>query len=239
MNSEQLAEDIRLFCSTQANEAMAIKYSRYFKESLYDGYGISAPVIHGKARELALTTSITLDTVLKSAEEIIAHGRSEEISIIMLLAKKLHKQFTARTFKEIEHWYSIGINNWAHADTLGMLVLPIFLKKRLISMDAFSGWLTSANKYQRRSVPVTLIKELKTHENFNALFSFIECLITDPEREVHQGTGWFLREAWKRKPAITEDFLMKWKDTAPRLIIQYATEKMPREYKLKFKKLKK
>ncbi len=72
-----------------------------------------------------------------------------------------------------------------------------------------------------------------------SMFSFIECLITDPEREVHQETGWFLREAWKRNPAITEDFLMKWKDTAPRLIIQYATEKMPREHKLKFKKLKK
>jgi 3-methyladenine DNA glycosylase AlkD len=63
--------------------------------------------------------------------------------------------------------------------------------------------------------------------------------MTDPEREVHQGTGWFLREAWKRKPEETEIFLLKWKDTAPRLIFQYATEKMTAEGKGRFRRHKK
>jgi 3-methyladenine DNA glycosylase AlkD len=58
----------------------------------------------------------------------------------------------------------------------------------------------------------------------------------DKEREVHQGMGWFLREAWKKKPEVTEQFLFKWKDKSPRLIIQYATEKMQQEEKLKFRK---
>ena len=62
--------------------------------------------------------------------------------------------------------------------------------------------------------------------------------MVDKDREVHQGVGWFLREAWKKNHEVTESFLLKWKDRAPRLIIQYATEKMTKEEKLRFRKEK-
>lgn len=67
---------------------------------------------------------------------------------------------------------------------------------------------------------------------------FVEKLMADPEREVHQGMGWFLREAWKISPAEVEAFLEKYKETAPRLIIQYACEKMTAENKLRFRRTK-
>jgi 3-methyladenine DNA glycosylase AlkD len=79
---------------------------------------------------------------------------------------------------------------------------------------------------------------LKTTDDFEPFFHFIEPLVMDPEREVHQGIGWFLREAWKLKHTETELFLMKWKDKAPRLIIQYATEKMTPNEKLRFRRSK-
>jgi 3-methyladenine DNA glycosylase AlkD len=60
----------------------------------------------------------------------------------------------------------------------------------------------------------------------------------DADREVHQGMGWFLREAWKIRPEETETFLLEWRNTAPRLIFQYACEKMDKEHKLKFRKNK-
>jgi len=53
---------------------------------------------------------------------------------------------------------------------------------------------------------------------------------------VHQGVGWFLREAWKIRPKETESFLLKYKDTSPRLIFQYATEKMTPKQKLRFRR---
>ncbi|MFQ6003544.1 MAG: DNA alkylation repair protein, partial [Candidatus Zixiibacteriota bacterium] len=60
-------------------------------------------------------------------------------------------------------------------------------------------------------------------------------LILDPERVVHQGVGWLLREAWKRSPRKVENFLYQWKGQAPRLIIQYATEKIDKEKRKKFR----
>jgi 3-methyladenine DNA glycosylase AlkD len=157
----------------------------------------------------------------------------------MLTVRGLRKHFTKDTFYLIEKWFSIGIDNWAHADTLGGMLIPEFLSKGIIGTEDLRPWLTSANKYQRRCVPVTLIKILKTTHNYNGLFRFIECLMSDAEREVHQGTGWFLREAWKKKPEETEAFLMKWKNTAPRLIFQYATEKMTAANKTAFRRERK
>jgi len=61
-------------------------------------------------------------------------------------------------------------------------------------------------------------------------------MITHKERVVHQGMGWFLREAWKRDPAPVEAFLTAWKDTAPRLIFQYAAEKMTAGQKARYRR---
>ncbi len=190
------------------------------------------------AKDMLKIPGIDLNIVLEAAPELMKSGKYEETGLALLLVRGLHKQYTRNTFDTIAGWYEIGIRNWAHADTLGMTILPLFLKKEIINMDDFTDWLKSEYKFKRRSVPVTLIKSLKTHPDYSSIFNFLESLMADPEREVHQGMGWFLREAWKKNAPVTETFLLKWKNTAPRLIIQYATEKMTAEQKLNFKKEK-
>jgi 3-methyladenine DNA glycosylase AlkD len=233
-----LISGIHDYCVERGNDANVLKYSRYFKEGLYNGFGLTSAQIYEGAKEFLRMPGISLQTVLDAAPDIIRHGKYEETGILMLLAKGLHKQFTRETFDNFSSWYKYGINNWAHADTMGMMILPVFLNKHIVAFTDFSAWLIAENKFQRRSVPVTMIKILKTHENYQELFTFIECLMSDLEREVHQGTGWFLREAWKQKPAVTESFLLKWKESSPRLIFQYATEKMTPEGKSKFRRQK-
>ena len=61
----------------------------------------------------------------------------------------------------------------------------------------------------------------------------------DKEEDVQKGLGTLLREIWKKQPEIAEEFLLKWKDKCGRKIIQYATEKMDKSQKVKFKKDKK
>jgi 3-methyladenine DNA glycosylase AlkD len=50
--------------------------------------------------------------------------------------------------------------------------------------------------------------------------------------------GWLLRELWKKQPALVMNYLLRWKDTCPRLIIQYASEKMTAEDKARLKRAK-
>lgn len=60
----------------------------------------------------------------------------------------------------------------------------------------------------------------------------------DDSEYVQKGIGTLLRGLWKRYASEIEDFLMKWKDRCGRLIIQYSTEKMDKEYRKKFRKRK-
>ena len=88
-------------------------------------------------------------------------------------------------------------------------------------------------------MPVTMIEPLKKGMDFKRILNVIEPLMPDDEKFVQKGLGWFLREAWKMYREETENFLMKWKDTCGRTIIQYATEKMDKEERVRFRREKK
>jgi 3-methyladenine DNA glycosylase AlkD len=237
MKPEILHKEIVEFCKSHTDETIIKKYSKYFKEG-YDAYGLAQEIYQSKVDELSSDKSITLDLLLETAPLLISSGKYEETSYAIGLVLKKKKDFNSETFDIIEKWFEFGINNWAHTDFLSGELLPYFILKNIVPLEKMSSWRFSAFKFQRRAVPVTMIKLLKTVGDFDNLFSFIEPLMTDKERVVHQGLGWFLREAWKKQPEKTEAFLYKWKDTSARLIFQYATEKMDKEQRLRFRKSK-
>lgn len=237
MNADELFREIHEYCLSHINEDNIKKYSKYFKNG-YDAYGLSQTQMSDKVKELLKRKDFGMNVLLEAAPMLIKTGKYEETTFALLLFGGLKKHFDRNAFKETEKWFEYGIYNWAHADTLGMFVLPGFILKSIVNTDDFKSWITSPYKFQRRCVPVTFIKLLKTEIDYTYLFDFIRPLMADPEREVHQGTGWFLKEAWKIKPEITEEFLLQWNNTSPRLIFQYACEKMTAENKLRFRKEK-
>jgi len=99
-----------------------------------------------------------------------------------------------------------------------------------------SSWRDSGTGWKRRAVPVALLSLLGGPVETQTLLRFVRPMMADKERVVHQGLGWFLREAWKRDPAPVEQFLAEWKDAAPRLIFQYATEKMTADQKARYRR---
>jgi 3-methyladenine DNA glycosylase AlkD len=235
MNKQKLIEDIRTYCKACVNEAIVKKYSRFFKEG-FDAYGLSQEQVEIKVKELLQTPGVNISLILKAAPELLETGKYEETSFVLLLLNGFEKEFSKKVFEEIGKWFSYGICNWAHADTLGMFILPKFISRGIIAPEYLKPWISSKYKYQRRTVPVALIKSLKTSKNFSSFFRLIQPLMTDSERVVHQGVGWFLREAWKLNRERTEGYLFKWKDKAPRLIFQYATEKMTSKEKKRFRR---
>ena len=235
---QSLQIDILAYCKANADEALVKKYSRYFKEGGYDAYGVSYPLLQAKVSAILAEPGIDLPFVLQASRLLIPGTKYEEASFALMLVKALKKQYTADTFKEIGYWFSIGIRNWAHTDALCSEILSVFLLKKLIPYGELESWKIGINKFQRRAVPVSLIKLIKETRSVSEYLYFIESLMMDKEREVHQGVGWFLREAWKIEPAPVEEFLMKYKDTAPRLIFQYATEKMTPAKKERFRRKK-
>jgi len=237
MTTKELLQEIRTYCMANANAERVLISQRFFKEE-FVGYGLTAPQVYSKVKEMLKSGDLSLQVVLEAIPILMESRKFEEISIGLVLMDGFWKQFTPENFQVVSGWFSFSINNWAHADTLGMLILPKFIDKKIIEMKDFDPWLKSPFKFMRRCVPVTLIKHIKKTRQVMPSILFVERLMADPEREVHQGMGWFLREAWKISPADVEQFLEKYKDTAPRLIFQYACEKMTPENKLRFRKAK-
>lgn len=235
MNSNQLYLEIINYCKSNYNQANVEKYSRYFKGN-YDAWGLSQPQVNDKVKELSKNKEINLDVIFDASELLFNSGKYEEISFVLLLINTRDKHYSIETLEKIEKLFEIGIYNWAHADTLGMMVLPKFVKKNIVDFTYFNKWIYSPFKFQRRSAAVTIIKNIKSIDNIEKLFAIIEPLMIDTEREVHQGVGWFLKKAWEKYPVETENFLMKYKDISPRLIFQIACEKMDKDHKLNFRK---
>jgi 3-methyladenine DNA glycosylase AlkD len=238
MRAKELCDEIKSYCRANANESVVKKYSRYFKEG-YDAYGLSREKLEEKVNSILSDKSVDMKLVLEASRKLIKSGKYEETSFAIRLLNEFSEQFTAATFKEVEKWFEIGIINWGHTDVICGMLISQFFEKNIISLEALSDWRKAKNKYQRRAVPVAMLELISATGDYALLFDFIEPLMTDNERVVHQGLGWFLREAWKIKKKQTETFLFKWKNDAARVIFQYATEKMTPEQKKRFKKEKK
>lgn len=237
MNATELFNEIRDYCQANSNEVIVKKYSRYFKEG-YDAYGLTFELLETKVEDLITNKGVDLKLTLETANFLIETGKYEETSFAILLLKRFKKQFTQEVFNEIDRWFDKGVTNWGHCDVICSELIAYLLEKKIISFSYMSDWRTAPGKFKRRAVPVSLIKMLKYTNDYQPFYDFIDPMMSDPYREVHQGLGWFLREAWKKQPETTEMFLMKWKDLAPRLIFQYATEKMSADQKNHFKRTK-
>jgi len=232
--------EIRRFCEKNVNPDIVKKYSRYFTEG-YDAYGLDQKTSESQ-RDKWLEQwkkDLTLNDFLLLGDKLISTGKYEEASFAISFIYSNKDKLTAETFDKLGSWLEDGIINWAHTDILSGKALSYFFTNKIIELESLKEWTESASKWKRRSVAVTLIDVLNMDVPLKKLFSIIEPLMSDTEKFVQKGLGWFLREAWKIYPEETEDFLLKWKDTCGRIIIQYATEKMDKENRDRFRRVKK
>ncbi len=210
MTRQELFNEIRAYCQANASEAIVKKYERYFKEG-FDAYGLTKEILEEKIDEIIKREDVDLDLVYQTSPLLLKTGKYEETSFAIRLLYAFSRQFNKTTFLEIGKWFEIGINNWGHTDAICGYFFREFFKRKIISLSDLSPWRKAVNKYQRRAVPVAMIEILRAKWDFNGLLEFVNPMMPDPERVVHQGLGWFLREAWKRYPEPVEAFLLKWK----------------------------
>jgi 3-methyladenine DNA glycosylase AlkD len=236
---ESKLEEIREFCKSNSNPEIIKKYSRYFKGG-FNGYGIEQKTFETQRDQWIeeWKRNMTLDNYLDLGDHLIREGKYEEKSFAIAFIQSERHNYSVATFDRIGNWFDYGITNWATTDVLCMLVLSSFLIDKVISFDKLKEWTSADSEWQRRAVPVTLNELVKKGLKPESSLQVIEPIIQDKSEYVQKGIGTLLRGLWKSHPDQIEDFLMKWKDKCGRLIIQYSTEKMDKEYRKKFRKKK-
>ncbi|MCG6188934.1 DNA alkylation repair protein [Maribellus maritimus] len=237
---EQKHKQVIDFYIKNADKNVVKKLSRYFREGL-DAYGCDRKKEEAqhnrwlKEWEEDMTTKDFLDF----GDRLVATGKYEEAHCATYFILSRKNEFTPETFERIGKWLENGIQNWANTDALCMSVLSIFIFEKIVQPKDFSGWTSSPSKWKRRAVPVTFVEAIKKGHQADSYLKVIENLMEDPEEDVQKGLGTFLREVWKNDPEKAENFLLKWKEKCGRKIIHYATEKMSKTDRERFKRTKK
>lgn len=240
---QKIVTAIRQFCEKNADPKISDKYKKFFTEG-YDAYGVNKDIFKAETARIKeeQKNKLSLADHIQLGNLLIQSGKYEEASFAIRLLDPFHDKFKKTHFQQIGAWLENGIRNWGHTDVLCSDILTIFLDQGIIELKELSNWRKSSSKWKRRAVPVLMInsaKNAKTDSDIEPFLDFIRPLMHDEDRFVHQGLGWFLREAWKKCPEPVEELLFEFKDTAPRKIYQYATEKMNKEQKERFRALKK
>ena len=198
------------------------------------------PSTYSKEEVEKLISSVERSSFMgrRDYDKLVQIGKYEEISFAISFLKSERENYTQSTFDRIGNWFDLGISNWGNTDVLCMLVISSFLIDRVIEFDRLKEWTTSNSEWKRRAVPVTLVELIKKDLKPIDALPLINPLMLDNSEYVQKGIGTLLRGLWKIYPIEIEVFLLKWKDQCGRLIIQYSTEKMDKEYRQKFRKVK-
>jgi len=237
---EKKFSEIRKFCANNTNPENVKKYSRFFTEG-YDAYGIDKDTFVTQRDKWidAWKNEMTIHDYLQLGNKLIATGKYEEAGFAISFMYSNDNKPTVEMFNKFGLWLDNDIINWGNTDVLSGKVLSHFFITQMLEIEAFDKWVKSESIWKRRAIPVTLVEIVKTKIPIERIFAVIAPLMMDKAKKVQQGLGWLLRECWKKEPILTETFLLKWKDSCGRTIIQYATEKMTKEYRLKFRRNKK
>ncbi|HOR03284.1 MAG TPA: DNA alkylation repair protein [Candidatus Syntrophosphaera sp.] len=231
-------QEIFKFCEAyffaHENPALVNKNARYFTEG-YDAFGIKEDELRELRDQLLERFEPSVPELAELAYHLFATGKYEFGSLALMLLKKHRPRFDRSVFDQLKRTLDDVVENWAHADVIGTKLTPVLLELNLVDLADFEPWRFSPSKWTRRVAAVTLLY-LRSHRPVEQLLEFIQPLMQDNTRPVQQGVGWFLRELWKVHSREVEDFLFANKDTAPRLVIQYATEKMNKDKKKRFRR---
>jgi 3-methyladenine DNA glycosylase AlkD len=219
------------------DRAIIEKYSRYFKEG-YDPYGVPSEKTLEFHKEFIrkYENELSLDEFLLLARALMESTKWEEKTTALAITRHIVKRLGREQLCEIVSWFSHEHNNWAICDSFSSEVFAPMLKSGSIAITDFESWRSSPHRWVRRVSIVSLINPMKAEKKVARYLEFVAPMMGETERVVHQGIGWFLREAWKIDSAATEKLLLKYKNTGARLIYQYACEKMDKTGKERFRR---
>jgi 3-methyladenine DNA glycosylase AlkD len=237
-----LVAAIRKYCRENEQPDKANKWARYFAEG-YDSWGLldkDHPIFTTQQQAWAEEyAALGLDGFIEAGCELFKSGKYEEGSLSIRFVKTSKEEIDEARLAAIAGWFDGGVRNWAHVDVMCMELLWPLIESGKLKPSAFASWRTSPHRFQRRAAAVAMLGLLKTKGGPKKVLAFVEPMMEDQEKVVHQGLGWVIKEVWKLEPAMAEEFLLKWKDRSARRVITTACEKMTAEKKANFKASKK
>jgi 3-methyladenine DNA glycosylase AlkD len=160
------------------------------------------------------------------ADKLFSSSVLEEKVAGVFLLEQLHGQCGDREFRLFESWLD-RISSWADHDGLVHdLIAPMIAADPKRARSVFR-WAKSESRWHRRAACVALIRGARVKMFFPEIVRLSNFLLADKDDMVQKGLGWLLRETAKFDAKRTVPYLMKIRESAPRLVLRTACETLP------------
>jgi 3-methyladenine DNA glycosylase AlkD len=186
------------------------------------------------SREFA---DMPVSEIEKLMESPIHEVRSGAMSIMGQCAKG--KKCTEQRLEELYDLYirrHDRINDWDLVDLAAYYVVGKYLANK--PRDTLYKLAGSKNMWERRTSIVATAHFILKLKQVDDTFKIAEILVNDTEDLVNKGTGWMLRSAGDKDQAGLLRFLDKHAATMPRVLLRYSIEKLDKNQREHYLKLK-
>ncbi len=173
-----------------------------------------------------------IDNILKRSEELLEE-RSWALGVIAYdWAFRVRDQYTKKTFPIFESWLKNYVRDWGDCDDFCTHALGALISQNNELFDDVMKWAKHPDFWVRRGAAVSLIYPIKKnmYDHINPLL-VSDALLQDDHYLVLKGYGWMLKVLSQQESELVFDYLMKNKDTMPRVAFRYGLEKLSKEKK--------
>ena len=148
---------------------------------------------------------------------------------------RFKKHFNEGTVDLIKEEYAEHCHTWSHCDSTCVRLLGPFLGNKgneALAKKTVNGWSESNNLWIKRASMVILLKITMMRKDFDEdyVFELVEKMLAYSDANyIEKGIGWLLKTCSRYKPEVIIDYLSRNKKILSRLILRYASEKLPKE----------
>lgn len=236
---ENVIQEIRTYLKNNSTHLTFEQKSRMYKILNSDNpnfvaYGNKHSDIEKFIRELNSKFQLNYDEASEIFKILIKTDVHDEKIAGIFLLNRFKKDFNKETVDMIQELIPSNFDSWAITDTTMIRVIGPFLGKKgneELARKIIAAWSISNNLWVRRASLVILLKIVMIKKEFSerCVFRFVEKMLSSPEDYIQKGIGWLLKTCSKYNPDIISQYLMRNKGKLPRLILRYASEKLPKE----------
>lgn len=234
-----VVKEVQAELQKASREKVRLSTLRFFKEKI-NPIGVNNPTMRGVAKKVVrhyndenkkLGTT-TPDFWFDVTEKLLKTGVFEEGFTGLFLLEYSNAFAQKNAIDHFESYLQKYIHNWAWDDELcdsisfHFILFPTHVAKT-------KEWVKSSNRWVARASVVSLIRFNKKMGVSPLLLDHVRYLKRSNDDLLHKACGWALREAWKKDPALIEEFLLTEKGL-PRTTVRYAIERLPEKKRKEF-----
>jgi len=197
-------------------------------------YGLKMAEIEGVVRDLHKKFPCSYEDATDVFKELINSDIHEEKLFAVFFLNRFKKEFSKETINLFYNEFFKYCDSWAICDSTMIRIIGPFLGKKgneELAIDTVENWSNTDDMWTKRASMVILLKLVMLRKDFDQdyVYSLAEKMSSYSEDYIQKGIGWLLKTCSNYKPTVIFNYLMENKTTLSRLILRYASEKLPKE----------